>query len=67
MGTPLLEGDRPASSSRPSWMEALRIYTSCADTGWPCALTHSAPSSPAARPGFYLSSPELITVRFVST
>lgn len=58
----------PASSPPPhSWMEALRIYTSCANTSWPHALTHSTPFSPAAWPGFYLSSPELITVSFVST
>lgn len=30
-----------------------------------CPHSHSTPSSPAAWPGFYLSSPELITVSFV--
>lgn len=61
----MLAGDMPTFCPPPSWLEALGIYTSLCQHQLALCPDSLHPFSPAAWPGFYLSSPELITVSFV--
>lgn len=67
MGTPCLREICPLSAPPPYWLEAHGIYTSLCQHQLALCPDSLHPFSPAAWPGFYLSSPELITVSFVST